>query len=201
VKKQRRNTSATAVRGKRGRRTLCTAQTTKALCDDLAHACTIKTACEAQGISVTSFHEWVRRGEAGEEPFAQFAAAVRRARGRGKAALVRSILEHPDWRGKMELLARVYPDEYARTAERPAPVDTTDADGKQIGAAVYLNTPRGIEELIEFPSIQVKTDKLADPGGEDGELPGGDENVDQDEPAYEIRPGRTVRVDENETFG
>jgi hypothetical protein len=59
---------------------------------------------------------------------------------------------------------------------------------------------KGIEELIEFPSIQVKKHKLADSGGEDGELPDGDEDVDQDEPAYEIRPGRTVRVDQGEPF-
>src|SRR5438477_9666606 len=103
----------------KGRRTLCTPQTMKALCKIIASACTIKTACEACSVSETSFHEWIRRGEAGEQPFAQFAASVTRARGRGKAALVASIIDHPDWRAKLELLARVYPEEYGRTVERP----------------------------------------------------------------------------------
>jgi hypothetical protein len=99
---------------KKGRRTLLNAKLQKQICGYLSDCCTIRTACEASGISETSFFEWIRRGEAGERPFAQFTQAVTRARGRAKARLVRSILSEKDWRARLEILARVFPDEYGR---------------------------------------------------------------------------------------
>jgi hypothetical protein len=103
---------------KRGRRTLCTPQKIRALCKFLSGACTIRTACEATGISEASFHDWVARGERGEKPFSEFLQAVTRARGEGKAKLVKSIIGSRDWRARLEILARVYPSEYARTEPR-----------------------------------------------------------------------------------
>lgn len=60
-------------------------------------------------------------GEAGERPFAQFAQAVTRARGRAKARIVRSLLDEKDWRPRLEMLARVFPDEYGRRDIVPLP--------------------------------------------------------------------------------
>jgi hypothetical protein len=103
---------------KRGRKTLCTPELTRRLCNFIAGACTIQTACEACGVSEKSFFEWLGRGERGEEPFSQFRASVMRVRGVAKAKIVRSILDYPDWRAKLEILARVFPNEYARTEPR-----------------------------------------------------------------------------------
>jgi hypothetical protein len=97
---------------------MCTRELTKRLCKFLSSACTIRTACEACGVSEKSFFEWLARGGAGEQPFSQFRAAVTRARGVAKATIVRSILDYPDWRAKLEILARVFPDEYGRTEPR-----------------------------------------------------------------------------------
>src|SRR5262249_5014835 len=58
------------------------------------------------------------RGVAGEQPFAQFREALTRAKGQGKAKLVKSIIDSGDWRARLEMLARVYPSEYARTEPR-----------------------------------------------------------------------------------
>lgn len=91
------------------------------ICGYLSNCCTIRTACEVTDISETAFFEWIRRGEAGERPFAQFAQAVTRARGRAKARNVRSLLDEKDWRPRLELLARVYPDEYGRREIVPLP--------------------------------------------------------------------------------
>ena len=44
-----------------------------------------------------------------------------RAKGRFKARVCKSIIEDRDWRERLELLARIYPDEFARTAERTLP--------------------------------------------------------------------------------
>ena len=137
-------------RNGRGHRTLCTTQTVRALCKLIANGCTIRTACEACGISETAFHDWIRRGENGEQPFAQFAAAVTRARGRGKAALVKSIIDHPDWRGKLELLARVYPEEYSRTGDRPFKVVESNENPFQVNLILETHTKDGVkEELLD----------------------------------------------------
>jgi hypothetical protein len=101
-----------------GRRTLCTPEKTKELCKFISGACTIKTSCEACGVSEKSFHEWIARAAAGEQPFAQFCEALTRAKGQGKAKLVKSIIDSGDWRAWLEMLARVYPSEYARTEPR-----------------------------------------------------------------------------------
>jgi len=108
---------------KRGRRTLLNAKLQKQICGYLSDCCTIRTACEASGISETSFFEWIRRGEAGERPFAQFTQAVTRARGRAKARIVRSLLDEKDWRPRLEMLARVFPDEYGRRDIVPLPTE------------------------------------------------------------------------------
>ena len=112
------NTPGCEKKRKRGRRTLCTPQKIKALCKLLSTACTIRTACEATSISEASFHDWAARGELGEKPFSEFLDAVTRARGQGKAKLVKSIIDSGDWRAWLEMLARVYPSEYARTEPR-----------------------------------------------------------------------------------
>jgi hypothetical protein len=97
---------------------MCTPELTKRLCKLLSGACTIKTSCEVCDVSEKSFFEWISRGEKGEQPFSQFRASVTRARGVAKAKIVRSILDYPDWRAKLEILARVFPDEYGRTEPR-----------------------------------------------------------------------------------
>jgi hypothetical protein len=106
---------------KRGRKTKLDVKLQKEICGYLSDCCTIRTACEATGISETAFFEWIRRGEAGEQQFAQFAQAVTRARGRAKAQIVRSLLDEKDWRARLELLARVFPDEYGRREPVPPP--------------------------------------------------------------------------------
>src|SRR5438067_9784555 len=114
---------------KTGRKTLCTPQKTEELCEYLSHACTIRTACEACGVSEKSFREWFARGETSEQPFASFRAAVTRARGLGKAKLVKSIVDSGDWRAWLEMLARVYPSEYSKTEPREVIVQQVVAAG------------------------------------------------------------------------
>jgi len=141
---------------------LCTPQKIKALCKLLSTACTIRTACEATSISEASFHDWVARGELGEKPFSEFLDAVTRARGQAKAKLVKSILDSGDWRAHLEILARVYPDEYAKTEPRviivqqnpvppmPPPTVTTTAEWHK-GADVP-------PELVRYLNLLQRTD-------------------------------------------
>ncbi len=48
----------------------------------------------------------------------KFRASIMRARGRFKARVCRSIIEDRDWRARLELLSRIYPDEFAKTEPR-----------------------------------------------------------------------------------
>jgi hypothetical protein len=107
---------------KRGRRTLLCAKLQKEICGYLSDCCTIRTACEATGISESSFYLWVEKGEEkGRSPYKEFSEAITRARGRAKARIVHSLLDEKDWRARLELLARVFPDEYGRREPVPPP--------------------------------------------------------------------------------
>jgi hypothetical protein len=105
----------------RGRRTLLCAKLQKQICGYLSDCCTIRTACEATGISESSFYLWVEKGEEGRSTYKEFSEAVTRARGRAKARIVRSLLDEKDWRARLEVLARVFPDEYGRRDLVPLP--------------------------------------------------------------------------------
>jgi len=134
----------------RGRRTLLCARLQKQICRYLTNCCTIRTACEATGISETAFFSWIRRGEAGEQPFAKFAQAIARARGRAKARIVRSLLDEKDWRPRLELLARVFPDEYGRREIVPQ----VEQERKPTFVKVVLNiNGKTLEEITNFPIV------------------------------------------------
>lgn len=65
-----------------GRPTKLTPEIQKAICDMLEIAVAEKHAAEANGIAEQTFHEWMRRGEAGESPYDDFYVAATRARAR-----------------------------------------------------------------------------------------------------------------------
>jgi len=111
----------------RGRKSLCTPELTKRLCKYISDACTVQSACECEGISTKTFYEWLNKGEAGQRPYSKFRDAVMRAKGRFKARVCKSVIEDRDWRARLELLSRIYPDEFARTAERTLPPVPQDA--------------------------------------------------------------------------
>jgi hypothetical protein len=137
---------------KGGRRSKLDTKLQKQICGYLSDCCTIKTACEASGISETSFFEWIRRGEAGERPFAQFTQAVTRARGRAKARIVRSLLDEKDWRPRLEMLARVFPDEYGRRdiVPPPEPIPASPMPGMTL----VLSMPNGEKRPTDFKEAE-----------------------------------------------
>jgi hypothetical protein len=152
------------------------------LCNFIAGACTIKTSCEACGVSEKSFHEWIARGATGEQPFAQFREALTRAKGRAKTKLVKSIIDSGDWRARLEILARVYPSEYARTEPRviivqqppapPMPPPTTSATRewtKDVNIPPQLTKYLDLLQRAESISVRAKVSAA----NENGEKTGG----------------------------
>lgn len=74
----------------------------------------IRVACECNGISRQTFHEWKRRGEDSDEgPFADFADRVTRARAEGERRLVHTVrekaIEKNDARTLLRMLKLRYP--------------------------------------------------------------------------------------------
>jgi hypothetical protein len=97
--------------------------------------------------------------------FVEFLEAVTRARGQGKAKLVKSILDSGDWRAHLEILARVYPDEYAKTEPRviivqqnpvppmPPPTVTTTAEWHK-----EADVP---PELVRYLDLLQRADRIS----------------------------------------
>jgi hypothetical protein len=101
---------------KRGRRTLLNATLTKKICASLAAGDSIATACALSGVSKSSFFDWQRRGENGDEEFAEFSQSVMRARGKAKQRLVAIIVRQAprDWKAAAWILERGFRDEYGK---------------------------------------------------------------------------------------
>jgi hypothetical protein len=121
------------------------------LCKIIAMPCTVRSACQATGTGEATFFEWLSRGEKGEQPFAEFAEAVTRARGQGKVKVQRNIWDSNDPRVKLELLARIYSDEFGRVEVREIPVVQ---DEKRINVAFILNMPDGSQRQTSFEEAQ-----------------------------------------------
>lgn len=82
----------------------------------LASGCYIETACAVAGIGKTSYYDWLKRGEAGEEPYAGFLNAVREAEHRAELRAIAIIHKageedpkHLEW-----WLERKFADRWAR---------------------------------------------------------------------------------------
>lgn len=88
----------------------------------LSNCTTVKTACEATGVSVPTFYRWLDMADQEDSKFPVYKAfreRITRARGLAKATLVKTIVAQAptDWRAAAELLKALAPDEYG-TKER-----------------------------------------------------------------------------------
>lgn len=81
----------------------------------------VETAAELAGLSKQSVYDWIKRGEAGEEPFKLFADAIKRASARAEAAEVVKVREAGNdprfWAASMTYLERRHPERWARRSE------------------------------------------------------------------------------------
>src|SRR4029453_14197293 len=81
----------------------------------------LEVAADLAGISRATIYEWMKRGEAGEPPYALFSDSVKRASARAEAAevaKVRKAGELPQyWTASMTYLERRHPDRWSRRTE------------------------------------------------------------------------------------
>jgi len=88
------------------------------LLTEIAEGNSREGACGVAGISLRTFYRWLERGENGEEPYAAFVSALKRAEGLLEGKLTRNIVragELPQfWAADMTMLERRYPERYGR---------------------------------------------------------------------------------------
>jgi hypothetical protein len=95
------------------RPTELTPETQQILCDALSEL-PIKHACDVAEIGVRTYYDWIKRGDAGEEPYASFRKLARKKRAefvRNELADIREAGER-DWKAKAWYLERVHAKEF-----------------------------------------------------------------------------------------
>jgi hypothetical protein len=78
--------------GRIGRPPKLTPELQAEICEALEIAVPEKYAAEAVGVSEVTFHEWMRKGKEGAEPFDEFFVAVTRARAKAVTKLTKHAL-------------------------------------------------------------------------------------------------------------
>ncbi len=97
-----------------GRPTSLTPAVRDAIVAEVEKGATLEVAAECSGFHQATLYEWMQRGRAGEEPFAEFAESVTRARARCKADMLRAISTAvtpgefgvDDWKARAWILER-----------------------------------------------------------------------------------------------
>jgi len=81
----------------------------------------VETAAELAGVAKSTVYNWMKRGEAGEAPYAAFMHAVKRASARAEAKAVANVrragLDDRFWAAEMTYLERRHPEKWGRRQE------------------------------------------------------------------------------------
>ena len=129
---------------RRGRPTKLNAELTRQICELLSEGISIGAVCDALGINQDTYFSWIKKD-------AEFSEQTARARANGKIALVRRVLADKDWRAISWYLSVCWPNEFARTVERPLPKE----EQERATVAFILNSKEGARQ-ISFSQAQAR---------------------------------------------
>lgn len=139
------------------------ADTVQELLTYIEDGCYPEIAAELADISLSTYQNWVRRGEAGEPPFDLFLRAVKRAAAKAEHAeilKVRKAGENPQyWTGSMTFLERRHPERWSRRTETPQDAKITIAIG--LGSA----QTQALIQVQTQGHLPAAPDALPDPTG------------------------------------
>lgn len=150
-------------RKKPGRRSKLDADVNTIICSLLADGVTIGVACQASGITYSTYYDWMERGrrqialvESGAEPdpdeekFMRFVESTATAEAQGTESLLHKIIDaaSDDWRAAAWLLARRNPREFAmKVKELEAIMEMDDERARQIIDSVAVTSNNGNKAL------------------------------------------------------
>lgn len=113
-----------------------TTEVIESICASIRAGSYIGAACGRARVSKRSFYEWKKRGEEERNEsrntiYAKFLDAVESAEADNEVMLVGAIIKNDDWRAKMEILKRRYPDRWGDKNK----YEHTGANGEPLPAA------------------------------------------------------------------
>jgi len=116
------------------------------------------TAAKLAGIAPSTLYLWLRKGDAGEEPFSEFSDALKRAEAEGEAELVAIIREagKTSWQACAWLLERRRPARWAvrrERAEKPISKDEADRLLAEAGALAMSKQGTVAEQISMVESM------------------------------------------------
>lgn len=116
----------------------------------LIRGSSIADACALAGIAESTYHAWVKRGEAGESPFAEFSELTRAARAEARTRLVRVVRRaatEGDWKAAAWFLERSDRSNWGRTVD--AKVEHSGPNGGPIEIDVTKLTDDELRAIVE----------------------------------------------------
>jgi len=117
------STSETSERKRKtGRTPELTVEVGRAIVGAIAAGNFPAVACGLAEVSIVTLERWLKRGDRGKQPYADFAKAYRQAELEGESAMV-EIWKNAapgDWRGAKEFLAKRHPERWSDHAARVA---------------------------------------------------------------------------------
>jgi hypothetical protein len=97
------------------------AATLKLFLSELDAGVHMEPAAELAGLAPNTVRNWLKRGEAGEQPFNTFLRAFKRARANAEARITKNVLKASElpqyWAAGATYLERTYPDRWGRRQE------------------------------------------------------------------------------------
>lgn len=99
------------------RPTRCTPERIKRIADAIRAGNYAETAARYGGIGETTYYEWMKKGERGEEPYAEFREAVKEAEAIAEArsvALIQQAGQAGTWQASAWFLERKFPSKWGR---------------------------------------------------------------------------------------
>ena len=76
----------------------------------------INVSCQAVGIGVSTYFEWLKKGEEGRQPYAEFTDAIKKAEAEAHVNYVAIVASHApnQWQAAAWWLERRFPDKWGR---------------------------------------------------------------------------------------
>ena len=99
-----------------GRKTKLTKELTDEIVKRIRAGNYIKVACQAVGISHTAYFDWIKKGEDGIAPYAEFLGAIKKAEAEAHVNYVAIIASQAptQWQAAAWWLERKFPDKWAK---------------------------------------------------------------------------------------